>query len=105
MLTVKPLLSVVDSVVDPWLTGVASARRVMDGRTALIARCARSPVCRLSASLREAIAGRVCGWVMESGEGTVSNGCGSAMLQDVFSAVPVDADLQSRGREGAIEHS
>lgn len=38
MLTVKPLLSVVDSVVAPWLTGVARALRVMLGLTALMAR-------------------------------------------------------------------
>lgn len=56
--TVKPLLRVVLSVVAAcWLTGVASARRVMLGLTALMARCARRPWLRLSASLLDAMAG------------------------------------------------
>ena len=53
---VKPLLSVVLSVVLPWLTGVARLR-VNDGLKGLMlrmARCALKPWFRLSASCREA---------------------------------------------------
>jgi len=56
--TVKPLLRVVDSVLEPWETGVA--RPLVKGDlpylTALMAALERRAVCRFSASRREAIA-------------------------------------------------
>jgi len=56
--TVKPFLSVVDSVLAPKLTGVARPRvkgEARDDLTALMAARERMPCCRLRASRREAI--------------------------------------------------
>lgn len=53
--TVKPLLRVVLSVLDPWLTGVASPRSGEPYLTELMAWRVRRPVCRFKASLRAAI--------------------------------------------------
>lgn len=57
--TVKPLVRVVDSVLEPWETGVA--RPLVKGElllllTALMAARERRAVCRFNASRREAIA-------------------------------------------------
>ena len=70
--TVKPLLRVVDSVLEPYVTGVA--RPLVKGEflvlTALMAARERAAVCRLRASRREAIAcgrvgrGGLRGWAM-----------------------------------------
>lgn len=57
--TVKPLERVVDSVLEPWETGVASPLVKGDcllRLTALMACLERRAVCRFSASRREAIA-------------------------------------------------
>lgn len=51
----KPLLNVVDSVFDPWLTGVASP--LVRCLTAFSAVRLRRLCCRLRASRREAMAG------------------------------------------------
>jgi hypothetical protein len=70
---VKPLLRVVDSVFEPWATGVASplVKGDFPYLTALMAALERTACCRFNASRREAIIlalqARAEGW--EAGDG------------------------------------
>lgn len=75
--TVKPLERVVDSVLEPWETGVARPRVKGDcllRLTALMACLERRAVCRLSASLREAIGIARSGWGERAGGGETAFG-------------------------------
>lgn len=102
----KPLERVVDSVLEPWETGVASPRVKGDcllRLTALMAVLERRAVCRFSASRREAIADARSCWGGARAGRTAAGGWDD----EVVAAVPAwrrVRKLRTRlvpGREGA----